>query len=347
MNRHFDSALNDYLDAYVQEKGNTGMLRITLKDEVIFEKNMGYADREEKRPFTRESMFTLYSLSKPFSAIGLMKLKEQGKVDIDCHPGKYVKEARGFHPAVTMRQILQHIGGLPDFVQSAGFPERYQTGHPHEMRRHMEELAAFPPMFAPGTGSRYANVNFILCALMIENISGMPYEEYMQKEVFAPLSMPHARVDAPGLFVPNRVTGYEKKADEIRPVSALCNWMMGAGDIVGTVDDIYCLNKAIKHHLLLKEETWKEILTPSPVNQFGLGCSVFTWHGMERIQHNGGSQGFRTLHIQLPADDLDIIYLSNASWGDARNDFAEAIYRAIYEKNAPEGEKIQMDAGYI
>lgn len=339
--------LDAYLEKYTQENGNTGMLRITLRDQIIYEKNMGYANREEKRPFTQDSMFTLYSLSKPFCAMGLMKLKEQGKVDIDQHPGKYVKEARGFHPDVTMRQILQHIGGLPDFVQSAGFPERYQTGYAHEMRRHMEELSSFPQMFAPGTASRYANVNFILCALMIEDVSGMPYEEYMKKEVFEPLSMRHARVDVPGLFLPNRVTGYEKREEGIFPVAPLDSWIKGAGDIVGTVDDVYCLNKAIKHHLLLKEETWEEILTPSGVNHFGLGCSVFSWHGKKRIQHNGGSRGFRTLHIQLPEDDLDIIYLSNASWGDARNDFAEAIYRAIYEENAAPGEQVEMDKGYI
>ena len=110
---------------------------------------------------------------------------------------------------------------------------------------------------------------------------------------------------------------------------------------------MYCLNKAIKHRLLLKPETWEQVLTPSPINSMGMGCTIIQWHGKLRIRHNGGSKGFRTMHIQLPEDDFDIIYLSNSGWGRARQELSEVIYDAFYGVDGTENRDVQMDAGYI
>ena len=105
---------------------------------------------------------------------------------------------------------------------------------------------------------------------------------------------------------------------------------MGAGDINGDIHDVYCLNHAIKKQLLLSAETWNEILTPSPINDFGCGCSITMWHGKKRITHSGGHIGFRNLHIQLPEDDFDIILLSNCGTVDARDPLSEAVNEAYY-----------------
>ena len=79
----------------------------------------------------------------------------------------------------------------------------------------------------------------------------------------------------------------------------------------------------------------------------GLGCTITNWHGKKRITHNGGSQGFRSLHIHLPEEDFDIIYLSNSRWGDARTDYAEAIYEAYFGNDNNISDKVSMDSGYI
>ena len=122
---------------------------------------------------------------------------------------------------------------------------------------------------------------------------------------------------------------------------------MGAGDVISTIDDVYCLNLAIKHKKLLTPESWEKILTPAPINVFGLGCQVWDWHGKKRIQHNGGSSGYRTLHIQLPEDDLDMILLSNYGFGEARWSLANAVYTAFYGETEVQGEAEAMDGGYI
>ena len=339
--------LYQQIEEYCAANHISGMLRITVRDEVVYRQSMGFADWEKQIPFGEESMFTLYSLSKPFCAIGLLKLKDAGLVDLDVHPSRYVPEALGFDERVTVRHLLHHISGLPDFEQNRDFAEKYAPGYREYAREHLKLLTEWPSYFAPGTEGKYANINFVLCALIIENVTGLSYEEYMQREVFDPLGMKSAIVDNKGLKITNRVKGYEMIDGVVTEREKSHNWLFGAGDIVATMDDVYCLNKAIKHRLLLKEETWEEVLTPSPVNGMGMGCAVSDWYGKKRITHNGGHLGFRTLHIQLPEDDFDLIFLSNSGFGEARWDISEMVYKAFYGEEETVAEAIEMDKGYI
>lgn len=343
----FQQKMDQFLSEYCEKAYFSGSLRVTKNDEIIYQRFIGQADREENLPLNESSVFTLYSLSKPFCAMGLLKLKDKNEVNLDKHPGEYVPEASGFDSGVTIRQMLHHTSGLPDFEQTKEFCEKYAPGLPEKIREHVKYLTAYPLLFKPGTGSMYANINFNLCALIIENVSGMPYAAYMKKEIFEPLGMNAAQIDGENPAVQNRVKGYALQEGQILPIERCSDWELGAGDILGTVDDVYCLNKAIKNRLLLKEDTWREALTPSPISGMGMGCTVSDWHGKIRITHNGGHLGFRTLHVQLPADDFDIILLSNCGWGDARNEISEAIHEAYYGSDCTESKKIQMDSGYI
>ena len=79
----------------------------------------------------------------------------------------------------------------------------------------------------------------------------------------------------------------------------------------------------------------------------GLGCTLHVWHGKKRITHNGGHTGFRTLHVQLIEEDLDIIFLSNSGYGNAREDILNMLYNALYDPHALPERPIPMDKGYI
>lgn len=338
--------LNSELDRYEAE-GVGGMLRITEKDKVIFERSLGYANANTKEAFTKDSMFTLYSLSKPFCAIGLMKLYDRGLVDIDAHPGKYLPEAKGFHPDLKIYQLLNHTAGIPDFVQTEEFCKKYRFSGISELEL-LPILSEYEGFFAPGTDGRYTNVNFVIPALIIERVSGMTYAEYMKKEVFEPLGMKTAVVDRPGLFIDHRVSGHEKDENGILfPTEKNYFSMFGAGDICATADDVYCLGLAVKNRLLLTENSWERILTPSKINNMGYGCMIYDWHGKRRIQHNGGSQGFRTMHFSLPEHDLDVILLSNSGFGEYRDLIAEDIHKAFFGESSQKSKKIEMDKGYI
>ncbi len=337
--------LDGILNKYKQNGLLSGVLKIQINDRLIYHKSIGFANYEEKTPFSDNSIFTYYSISKPFCAIGLMKLWDKGKVDLDAHPGVYVPEAKGLHPKVTVRQLLQHISGVPDFVKTKEFTEIYATDDYFKAREHLRIISSYPTLFEPGTASFYANINFIIISFIIENLTGMDYGEYMQKEVFIPLGMKKAQVDLPDLSVADRVQGYNRENDKTVAVNKNIQWMRGAGDIIGTVDDLYCLNLAIKHRLLLSNEAWQIILTPSPINNMGFGCTLFSTKDKALIRHNGGSAGFRTLHLQIPEDDFDLIFLSNFGFGDFREKIIEQTEKMLFS-NLLNDDK-EMDKGYI
>ncbi len=347
MDNRFYTRIEKYIEDYYNTNKNSGHLRLTVKGEIVYEKLLGYANLEKKEEVTKKSLFTLYSLSKPFCAIGLMKLKDKNLIDIDQHPGLYLPEAKNLHKDVTIRQLLNHTSGLSDFDQHLGFRQKYHGETSKQLREQLLLLTEKDILFAPGTEAVYTNINFITCALIIEAVSGMAYADYMKTEVFEPLGMSHTQVDNKNLILPDRVQGYGKEEDKIFPVERVTEWILGAADLISNVDDIYCLNKAIKQKLILKPETWEEVLKPSPLNSMGFGCTVSDWHGKTRITHGGGWEGFRTLHIQVPEDDFDIILLSNSAWGNARGDFAEELYDAYFNDNTEQGDVVKMDVGYI
>ena len=343
----FSDKMDSFIQRYCEENPFSGSLRITVKDEIIYSRSMGLANYETGMPFTDDSMFTFYSLSKPFCAIGLLKLCDKGLVDLNAHPAKYLPEAEGFDKRVKICHMLQHVSGIPDCYITEGFREKYSPGHAETMREQVKRVSRYPQVFVPGTKAQYANINYTLSALIIENVSGQSYSEYMKKEVFEPLGMKSALVDSKELLLATRVQGYELKDGKKTAADRSLEWMLGGGDIIGTVDDVYCLNRAIKQKLLLKSETWDKVLTPSPLNDMGFGCTVKYRNGRLRITHNGGHVGFRTYHIQLPEDDVDIILLSNCGWGDARKEFEEQFYKLYYGDKSIDNDFIQMDKGYI
>ena len=339
--------LGKQIEDYCRENQIFGMLRISHRDTVVFEKSYGYADLQEKRPFSKSSLFSLYSISKAFCAIGLLKLYDKGLVDLDAHPSRYIPEAKGLDGRVTVRHLLHHTSGIPDFEQDKEFRDSHLPGTPERIRAHVLSLSEREQLFAPGTDLRYANVNFVLCALIIENVAGLSYDVYLKKEVLAPLGMKSATLDHKGLILPDRVTGYEFINGKPKSIDRSLHWMLGAGDVIGSIDDVYALNLAAKHAPLLKPATWELALTPSPVSGYGMGCRVFYWHEKKCIMHTGGHLGFRTMHRQIPRDDLDIILLSNSGYGNARLDISEMIHKAFYEGDDEESAFIEMDKGYI
>ena len=331
--------LDEFTKEYCEKTGFTGILRLTLKDEILYERSLGCDN------LTSESMFSLYSLSKPFCAIGLMRLYDRGLVDIDAHPSKYLDAAKVLDKDMTLRHIMTHTSGIPDFYMEPDFADI--DGTPETMREKLPELFAKPAYFKAGTQAKYANINYNIMAFIIENVTGMPYAEYMKKEVFEKLGLPHAVVDKKDLFIPDRVQGYAIEDDKIVPVDRNAFCMFGAGDIVGTVEDVYRLNHAVKHKLLLTEESWKQVLTPSPLNHMGFGCTVKRYGDKTRVTHNGGHTGFRTYHIHLLEDDFDVVLLSNSGWGLGRNAIETAVYEAFYGFDITNREITPMDTGYI
>ncbi len=330
-----------WLDEYSEKSGYMGITRIMKNGETVFEHCNGYGDEALTEPLTPDSVFRFYSITKPFCAIALMQQYEAGKVDLDAHPGKYVPEARGFDPRITVRMVLRHSSGLPEVTT-----EEFMKRETADIRAGMKALAGQPLDFEPGTGVWYRNTNFALCGLIVEELSGMTVGEYIEKNVFSPLGMKTAFCAAAH---PEKktVTGFDMQ-DGKRVKAPYMNIasFAGCGDACGTAEDLSRLYLAIREKKLLRPETWDTVFSTPDDNSFGFGCSVFDWHGKRAIQHNGGHYGFRTIQRILPGDDFDIIVLANTGFGTPREDITEKIYELCFDSDG-NAANIEMDKGFI
>ncbi len=338
--------LNRKIDEYTASEGFSGVIYVRKNRELVYHRKIGYADEEKKTPFSENSMFTIYSISKFLCAIGLLKLVDKGLASLSDHPSKYLPEASAFDSRITIFDVLHHTSGISDMLQDEEFFRLYSTDENKDVRTLIKLLSYYPQHFAPGTDAKYSNSNYTICALIIENVSKTSYAEYMKREVFSPLGMKNAVVDKRGLYIQNRVVGYERKNGKISPKDKCYFSMFGAGDVVATPSDVYCLYSAIVEKKLLSKKSWEIMLTPSPFNNMGCGCTVAMWHGFRRIVNNGGCDGFRAMHFLLPENDFDVIIISNYGFGEARNTIAEFIFEKFFE-NDGETVKIDMDKGYI
>ena len=106
--------LDEKIRAYCEKEQISGVLRITKGEEICYDERIGYAHCEEKTPFTDDSVFTFYSMSKPFCAMGFLLLAEQGKVSLSDHPKTVLPELKDTHPNLTFRHLFHHVSGLSD-----------------------------------------------------------------------------------------------------------------------------------------------------------------------------------------------------------------------------------------
>ncbi|MBR2615400.1 MAG: beta-lactamase family protein [Clostridia bacterium] len=327
---------------YCEREQIGGVLRCARGDEVLYEASFGLANRETGEAFCPESVF--HSMTKPFCAIGFLRLVERGLVSLSDHPSKVIGEMAGVHPRLCFHHLLRHVSGLADPVQDGLFPEDTPSFSSEELRVLLPLVAKAPMHFEPGTAARYCNINFVLCAIAIENLTGMPFWDYMKREILDPLEMT-ALSDRPGLIPPHRVQGYELRDGALVPVERSYRWMLGAGDLLGRLSDAVTLARITRERLLLKNETWDTLVTPSPLNGMGMGCTVKPFYNKAQIRHNGGASGFRTLHVYLPEEDFDFILLSNSGFGNARRDIAAMINRHFFGSTRGVDDAV-MDAGY-
>lgn len=336
--------LTDWLTEYEKNTSFSGSVQVISKGKVIFKKHIGYADRERKIAIDDDTRFRFYSLTKPFTAIGIMKLYEEGMISLSAHPGEYIECARELDTRITIEMLLKHISGLAEIADA----DKLQKKEEFDLSAEIEKISDKPLSFKPGGQVEYLNTNFIMLSLILEKFHNMPIDKYLSEKLFPALGMKTALCDTGEKAIEKLAVGYEKDENgEIIPAGYVNQKLMsGAGFGVGKISDVTCFYDAIKNKRCLKSETWEKVFTPSTIGDFGAGCIVFDWNGELTYQHNGGFLGFRTIHRYLPDEDFDIIVLSNVGFVDARTVICDKIHE-IYFGDMGKNQNPEMDKGFI
>lgn len=309
------------LDVVFQKLRNTygfnGSVLLSENNHVIYKKAYGYADLKSREELSTQSVFQLASVSKQFTAIAVMMLKSKGLLRYD---DKIVKFFPDFpYTEVTIRQLLNHRGGLPDY---RWFLDPYLTDKyaPVSNQFMMTQFARYKPAayFTSGSHHAYSNTGYAVLAALVEKISGVSFSKFMHLAVFKPLGMKNTYVysKCERENPPKAVKGYEKNGRWEAPNDCF-NGITGDKNVYSTVEDLFLWDQALYSGKLLPQAELEEAYKPGNpelkgYRNYGFGFRINQQVKDKKIvYHSGWWRGFRTFFLRNVTDRSSIIILSN------------------------------------
>ncbi|RYY18228.1 MAG: class A beta-lactamase-related serine hydrolase [Chitinophagaceae bacterium] len=315
---------SEWFDSVLAPANFNGGILVAKNGVPVYERYVGNVVPKGSEPFTAETPVHIASVSKTFTAMAVLKLMEQGKLDLDDSVSRFLPEFN--YPGVTVKTLLNHRSGIPNyayFMEDLGWDKSEFISNHNILRALITQKDKIKNIGRPDASFSYCNTNFALLALIIEKASGMGYADYLQKEFFDPLNMKHTFVFT--LKDTARATSsYDWRGDLIK--LDFLDQVYGDKNIYSTVRDLLIWDRALASGKLFKSETMKLAFTPYSnerpgIKNYGLGWRMNVYPtGKKMIFHNGWWHGNNASFIRLPEQDATIIVLGNR--------FTRQIYKA-------------------
>ncbi len=306
-------------------EGSPGATVMVISDgAVIHSAGYGIANLSNSAPLQPSTPVRLGSMSKAFTAMAIVILKESGDLSYDSLVTEWVPELSRFN-GITVRHLLNHTSGLPDYYEGSPLGKIATASDREIPLQNAEAVSVYKgwgePLFPPGNRFEYSNPGYEVLALIVERVSGMTFAQFLNAEIFTPLGMSTAAVrDLPSTVIPDRAIGYslqDKTEAWQENDDHWANWMLGAGGVYASLDDLYLWDQAL-HAWAETGDRATEVFAPARLNDgseslYGFGWSLSDRLGREATHHKGSWVGFRTSIVRFSEERLTVIVLSNAS----------------------------------
>lgn len=316
--------IENLLFTYYDELGFNGSVLVVEDNTIIYENTFGFSDFENEDPLDATTPFYIASLSKQFTAAGILKLAEQGKLSLDDPLTKYLKRMPKIYNQVKIHHLLTHTGGIPDYFKLNIVKPGISNQDVYQALLSQKHLD-----FDPGDKFLYSNSGYVLLAMIIEIASGNKIENYFQKDFFTPLKMNNSFVKTTSTDERVIVKGYTNKLkdDDYDLLT------VGDGGIYSTARDLFKWEQGLNEGKVISQESLEKaytslVLTNGRTRKYGYGWQLGSNTQGELVYHTGGLAGFRTyLERQLNSNN-SIIILTNNSFSevlDLRNTLVKIL----------------------
>jgi CubicO group peptidase (beta-lactamase class C family) len=293
-----------------------GNVLVADRNKVIYRSSIGKADVSGKTMLTADYRFHIGSIAKEFNAVGIMLLKEEGKLNLDDKVSKYLPELPAWANKITILNLLQYTSGLPDV--------KWKTVNSDaDIMNDLKKLDTL--LFEPGTKYYYNNNNVFLQRHIIGRITGMPFNEFVKQQLLIPCKMVHSVVDP--TYTDKLVArcfnndGVQDSLESLMP-----------GWTAVTLEDFYKWEKALDNYRLISPASTRTILYPSaPNRQSGLGGGGMKGDSIIRHTHDGSSKNYQALMVNDPPKGRVVILLTNNKQNNLY-EFDKAIHAILDEK---------------
>lgn len=315
--------IDDYLTKLSQEKNFSGGLLIIKDGKKIFSKGYGWADKDLKIPFTPRTLASMGSITKAFTAAAIMKLSEKGKINLNDNLKKYFPAIPSDKAPITIHQLLTHSSGFHEFIkEDGGDYEKIETDE--FLKRAFSE----PLAFKPGQKAVYTNVGMSILAIIIEKVSGLDYEKYLQSNLFDPIGIKKIGYRYPVTKEDTIAIGYQNgnkwgtHQSHFEKAGGGPYWnLKGNGGLEVSLDEMYLWLNSFENHTILKKESIDKMFTAHAQEEgyngesfFGYGCNISKSRRNTKMIDNGGSNGIYFARIvRLPEEGVIFFMVTNES----------------------------------
>lgn len=331
--------LRDKIDKAAQEVLNqTGVpsasVAVVKDGEIAYLQAYGSARLEPKTAATPEMRYSIGSISKQFTASGILLLQEDGKLSLDDKVSKFLPNLTRANE-VSIRQLLSHTSGYQDYWPQDYVPPFMLT--PITSEKIMDLWARKPLDFEPGTKWQYSNTNYVIAGVIIEKVSGEPLLKFLQERIFTPLGMKSvANIDQEKLGDTD-ATGYMRYA--LGPLRLAPKegkgWLFAAGELAMPAGDLARWDISIIQQKLLKPASYAELETEVRLKnglgtQYGLGLDVTTQQDRRALMHGGEVSGFTAENMVFPDDRAAVVVLTNQDAARASGELARRVSGILF-----------------
>ena len=316
---HVDDAtiiqkVDEYISACVDQKEFNGAVLVARGGKVLVNKGYGMADFEHQIPCTPTTKFRLGSITKQFTAMAIMKLQEQGHLNVSDSISKYISLTEfPLGDQVTIYHCLTNTPGLQDYLNcpDSNFAKSKGSTQCHTATEIIASFKDAPLEFEPGSRYKYCNSGWILLTAIIERISGMSYEGFLQKNIFQSLGMVNTCSDSQQKEIEGRACGYTRNPDDFVPAGFVdMSCAQGAGILLSSLEDMYAWDRALYTDRLVSKASLDTLFTPNKDN-YACGWVVSNLFNKKCVWHNGATKGCSTWFYRFIEDDVCVIVLSN------------------------------------
>lgn len=312
----FAAKADAHVAAYLQQGRFQGSALVAKDGKILLAKGYGMANEEHDIPNKPNTKFRLGSITKQFTAVAILQLQEQGKLNVQDPVSKYIHNSPEAWKKVTIHHLLSHTSGIPSYTSTPDYLKQMR-----ESAKPLDFIARFkdkPLEFEPGSKYNYSNSGYFLLGVIVEQVSGKSYEAYLRENIFSKVDMQDSGYDWDSTILKNRAAGYQRTPDGKRRNAPFLD--MGqpyaAGSLYSTVEDLYRWDRALYTEKLLSRKSLETAWTPV-LNNYGYGWVMEKVAGSHRaISHGGGINGFTTTMIRLPEDDAFVAVFSNLETPD-------------------------------
>lgn len=316
--------LEKYISKASKGRHFNGTVLVMQQGKPLLYKGMGYKNTEQKTLNDTGTIYRIGSLSKPFTAMLVLRLHEEKKLDIGDKLSKYIPD----YPdgdAITIEQLLTHSTRITDYLNVKAIQELPDSAPPIAMEKLIAYFKNEPSNVKGNEKFTYSNSNYILLAYVIEKATGQKFEHVMRQYFFQPLQMDHSGFAFKNLPDTNKATGYGNIYKQPAAIEDFdSTYAPGCGSMYTSASDLYKFYAALCNGTVISN-AMRENAFSARHWKYGYGWFSYTLYGKRCISHAGGVPGFYANMQFFPDDNVCIILLSNSNDGFIETDKLAAI----------------------